>query len=100
MTPEQLAEIKARAEVVPPYDLAIHYPQDRSKPHIVAVDQKGNIVWWIAVGFQKDDEAHNIFQLFAHAPADISALIAEIERLQDNDGGDTGKLTCSIAKGE
>ena len=80
MTKEQLAEIKARlAAATPgPWDTSPHVPhavfvaargEDGSRRHIVAAGPT-------SIGTPEDAA------FIAHAPEDIGAMLAEIERLQ------------------
>lgn len=74
-----LSAIKERLAAAASEPWEIHYPSSRSKvPYIIQVDsERGLIYKWIA--HMEWDDADAVF--IAHAPEDIAALLAEIERL-------------------
>lgn len=70
-------KVRLAAAVSGPWDF--HYPSSRSRtPYIVQVDSERTVICkWIAHMEWDDDDA----EFIAHAPADIAALLAEVERL-------------------
>lgn len=76
-----LEPIKARLEGAEKEgSWAIHEPTSRSRPYIVAVDLKGHITAYIA--HMESTGTPEAAQFIGNATNDVSALIAEVERLR------------------